>query len=64
MRIGPTIVNIKDNIFKKKRIDGKTLLNVTFNLVNESKKNVENRNIRYHNKTISFFSRIYHRKWL
>ena len=38
MRIGPTIINGKDNIFKKKKIDGKTLLDVTFNLVNESEK--------------------------
>ena len=38
MRIGPTIVNNKENIFKKKKIDGKTLLDVTFNLVIESKK--------------------------
>ena len=38
MRIGPAIINNKDIIFKEKTIDGKTLLDVTFYLVNESEK--------------------------
>ena len=37
MRIGPTFINEKKNQFKEIKIDGKTLLDVTFNLVNESK---------------------------
>ena len=36
MRIGPMLINNKENIFKKN--DGKTLLNVIFNLVIDSKK--------------------------
>ena len=38
MRIGPIIINGKDNIFKKKTIDGKKLLDVTFNLIMNLKK--------------------------
>ena len=37
MRIGPTLINNKVNIFNKK-IEDKTLLDVTFNLVIDSKK--------------------------
>ena len=37
MQIGPTIINGKENKFKQIKIEGKTLLDVTFKLVNESK---------------------------
>ena len=34
MQIGPTIINGKQNKFKQIKIEGKTLLDVTFKLVN------------------------------
>ena len=64
MRMGPAIVNDKENIFKQTKNDGKRLLDVTFNLVIKYKKRFQKRNIIYHYKTISTVWKIYHRKRL
>ena len=58
-----TYTNKQSRKIQKNIIDGKTLLDVTFTLVNNSTKKIKNCNIGYYYKIIFSSQRIYHRQW-